>query len=499
MEHTRGSGILLSISSLPSCCGIGDLGPWAIRFADFLRDAGQKYWQFLPIHPVDAAQNCSPYSSPSAFAGNPLFVSPEELFRAGLLRRADMEHMGASPKNGVDCGGAFRRKQRLFEATARSPLRGRMAEDFGRFCLQEAHWLDDYALFAVLKRRFEGRSWHLWPPEFRDRAPEAMRELRRSVEREIGDEKFFQFIFFRQWETLKTYCGKAGIRLIGDLPLYLAHDSADVWSHRSFFRLDCLGRPTALSGVPPDFFSKTGQLWGMPLYRWRNLQRDGFGWWVRRFQHMLKLFDIVRLDHVRGYVSSWAVPAGEKTAVRGRWVKAPAAELFATLAAHCDSLPVIAEDLGFITEDVRKILRRFAMTGTRPLLFAFGADDLPRHFCAPHNLQENTAVYTSTHDLNTVRGWFEESPRETRQRFCRYVGRRISSSEVSWEMIRIAMSTVAALAIFPMQDLLGLGASARMNRPGTTTGNWRWRLSPSAIGDRLAARLHEMTELYGRR
>jgi 4-alpha-glucanotransferase len=253
-----------------------------------------------------------------------------------------------------------------------------------------------------------------------------------------------------------------------------------------------------LSGVPPDFFSATGQLWGTPLYRWRNLKTNGFRWWIQRFEHMLKLFDIVRLDHVRGYVSSWAVPAGEKTAVRGRWIKAPAEDLFKTLELHCGGLPVIAEDLGFFTEDVRKILHRFGMTGTRPLIFAFGAEDLPRHFCAPHNLEQNTAVYTSTHDLNTVRGWYEESPRGTRARLRRYLGHRVSASDASWEMIRVAMRTVADISIYQMQDLLGLGAPARMNRPGTTAGNWRWRLSPGAIRDALSARLREMTELYGR-
>ncbi len=498
MGHARGSGILLHISSLPSCYGIGDLGPWSFRFADFLRDAGQKYWQFLPVHPVDAVQNYSPYSSPSAFAGNPLFISPEELFRDGFLRRADLERIPFLSKGRVDFGGASRVKLRLLDAAAKKILKGRMAEDFSRFCRREAHWLEDYALFNVLKKRFEGRPWHLWPTAIRDRVPASIEGLRRTAAADIANEKFLQFIFFRQWDAVRAYCRKAGIRLIGDMPLYPGHDSADVWAHRNFFRLDRRGRPTVLSGVPPDFFSRTGQLWGMPLYRWRTLRKDGFRWWVQRFEHMLRLFDIVRLDHVRGYVSSWAVPAGEKTAVRGRWVKAPAEDLFKTLEMRCGGLPVIAEDLGFLTEDVREILRRFAMTGTRPLLFAFGADDLPRHFCAPHNLQQNTAVYTSTHDLNTARGWFEEAPRGTRERFCRYLGRRISVSGVSWEMIRIAMSTVADLAIFPMQDLLSLGTSARMNRPGTMAGNWRWRLSPGALRDALSARLREMTERYGR-
>ena len=497
MVFSRGSGILLHISSLPSRYGIGDLGPWAFRMADFFREAGQRYWQFLPIHPVDAAQSYSPYSSPSAFAGNPLLISPDGLVRDGLLRRSDLDHGTPLQKSRVDFEGARRLKQRLFDAAFERFTRCRSRDNYGLFCQAASNWLEDYALFAVAKRRFGGLPWQLWPPDVRDRLPAALAAVRKTSARDIEKEKFLQFVFFRQWSAFRSACLAAGIRFIGDMPLYVGHDSADVWANRELFRLDRHGHPTEVSGVPPDFFSRTGQLWGTPLYRWKVIKRNGFDWWVRRFEHLMNLFDIIRLDHIRGFVSFWSVPAREPTAVSGRWVKAPAAALFQTLEEHCGPLPVIAEDLGFITEEVRDVIHRFSMWGTRPLIFAFGGD-LPHHFCAPHRLERNTVAYTGTHDTNTVRGWFEECPPEIRERFQRYLGRRISASDSSWEMMRAAARSVADIVIFPMQDILGLGSSARMNRPGTAVGNWRWRLSPGTLNGRRSEKLLCLTELYGR-
>ena len=469
----RGSGILLHITSLPSPHGVGDLGPWAYRIADFLSEAKQSYWQILPLNSMAPGHEGSPYHCSSVFAGNTLLISPELMVREGFLIEGDIgtppsfsdvvEYDRVLPYKEKILGKAYER----FEKNA----------EFENFCSENSSWLEDYALFVSLRAHF-GRDWSEWPAEVRDRNPEALQKLKELLHDKIEMEKFLQYVFFKQWFSLKSYCNQKGIRFIGDMPIYVNFDSAEVWANPEIFKLNGEKRPTFVAGVPPDRFSSTGQLWGNPVYRWEALKEDGYAWWIKRIEHDMKLYDLVRIDHFRGFVAYWEVPAGEKTALRGQWVKVPAEDFFTTLRQHLTDLPILAEDLGIITPDVREIMDRFGIPGMRVLLFAFG-EDLPTNPYAPHNHVKNCVVYTGTHDTNPVRGWFEkEATSEERERLFRYLGRKVSAEDVSWEFIRLAMMSVADTAILPMQDILGLGEEARMNRPATTEKNWQWRLSP---------------------
>lgn len=499
MPFTRSSGVLLHVTSLPSRFHIGDLGPEARRFADFLAKSGQQWWQILPLNPTSPAHGNSPYSSCSAYAGNTLLISPEEMLYAGLLEDQDLDCLPSIPMGRVNYEQADTlRASLLLKAFARLESRPEFRESFLGFCARQAHWLHDYALFMALKHAFQGRPWHQWPEQLRRRDPQSLAEYSVTLRSEMDLIQFGQFVFFTQWEALRGYCRDLGIGLIGDIPIYVNEDSADVWAHPRVFKLDKDLRPSMLAGVPPDYFSATGQLWGNPVYDWEQLRADSFTWWLNRIRHNTGMFDLVRLDHFRGFVGCWEVPAGETTAVNGSWVDVPARDFLRAVADNHAPLPLIAEDLGTITDDVRSVMREFGLPGMKILLFAFGPD-LPTNPYIPHNHEHRCVVYTGTHDNNTVRGWFEqEADPKTRSRLAAYLGGECTADNIASSMVRLTMQSVADLAIFPLQDLLGLDADARMNIPGKANGHWTWRVEPGTLTASLAENLLTLTSLYGR-
>lgn len=497
--NKRAGGILLHITSLPSLFGIGDMGPESRRFADFLSETRQSYWQVLPINPTDMTFGNSPYSGPSSYAGNPILISPEIMKDAGYLSAADI-NMKTFPKpERVDYGLVTVSKTALFHRAfrnAESSLPG--DSGFKEFSKENGHWLDDYALYASVKKNLTG-TWRDFPADLRDRDEKSLVAWREKAAREILYHKFLQYIFFRQWDSLKKYANERGVEIIGDIPYYINYDSSEVWSNPEFFKLDKDKNPEYVSGVPPDYFSKTGQLWGNPVYDWEALKETGFEWWIRRIGHNLKLFDSLRLDHFRGFVSYWEVKAGERTALNGRWVGLDAVSFFDTLFSHFDKSRFIAEDLGYITPDVKKIIKKYDLPGMKILLFAFG-DDFPYGSYLPKNFSnKHCVVYTGTHDNNTVIGWWEKDAGSAeKERFFKYIGSEMDYSDLNWEFIRLAMSSAADTAIIPMQDVLGFGADAKMNRPSTKSGNWEWRLTPGYYQEELVAKLKEITESSGR-
>lgn len=495
----RTSGILLHITSLPSRFGIGDLGPSAYRFIDFLVETGQSYWQILPVNPTDQMSGNSPYSSMSAYGGNTLLVSPEVLSQWGLLTTDDFADTPPFPREYCDFPSVIPYKEALLaKAYDRFKETGIRRDAFEQFSAEHRHWLDDFALFRVIKRHSEGKAWGDWKLPLRDRNKRTLEKTREDFRDEMEKEKFQQYLFHAQWAYLRSYCNERGIRIIGDLPIYVSYDSVDVWTHPRYFQLDKVKRPTFVSGVPPDYFSSTGQLWGNPTYRWDAMKKDDFAWWLRRFEHNLLLFDAVRIDHFRGFVGFWEVPAGEKTAINGQWAEAPAIEFFAAITERFPGVPFIAEDLGIITDDVREIMVRFGFPGMRILLFAFH-DDNPAHSYLPHNYTPDCVVYTGTHDNNTSRGWFEnEAGHDEKQRLFRYMGRKTHPDNVSRELIRLVMLSAANTVIFPMQDVIGLGEWARMNHPSVAKGNWVWRLLPEQLTEDCSQFLKETTHIYGR-
>lgn len=494
----RGSGVLLHITSLPSPYGVGDMGPYAYRFVDFLAEARQSYWQVLPLTATDYRHECSPYNCMSAFAGNKYLISPDLMVKHGFLMRSELKNAPKFARRVAEFPVAAAYKEYLFDkAYVRFTRTSRHAR-YVRFCKDNRSWLEDYALFAVLKSNFQNSVWNQWPGMIARRDPRVLRSLRKILKPAIEREKFVQYIFARQWQELKEYCNRKKIALIGDIPIYLDLNSVDVWIHPEMFKLDKQGRPTHVAGVPPDYFSRDGQLWGNPLYRWPLMAKSKFGWWLKRIEHNLQRFDIVRMDHFRGFVAYWQIRAGAKTARHGTWVKVPASSMLRALQKRFDGLPIIAEDLGTITPDVRAIIHGFGLPGMRVLLFAFGDGD-PANLYLPHNHVRNCVVYTGTHDNNTVRGWFEQeaSPQE-KQMISAYVGKRISPRNVCETFLLMAMGSVANTAIIPMQDILGLGARARMNRPATIHGNWRWRLMPDQLDEPIADWLGAIVTMYGR-
>jgi 4-alpha-glucanotransferase len=495
----RASGILLHVTSLPSPFGIGDLGPSAYWFVDALARARQSYWQILPLSPTSLNFGNSPYSSISAFAGNTLLISPEMLLRDGLLSQEDMNSRPAFPEGRCDYESVTSYKKRLLDTVYRSFVEaGRDRDRFFHFCETQADWLDTFALFAAIKKKMGGTAWNEWPKGLRDRHQSELEQSRTDCALDIEKAKFGQYLFFTQWSALKEYANQNGVNIIGDIPIYVSHDSADVWANPAIFKLSDEKRPIFVAGVPPDYFSATGQLWGNPVYDWDALKASRYGWWVARLRQMLTLYDKVRIDHFRGLVAYWEVAAHENTAVNGRWAQVPVDDLFEHLLAQLPSLPVIAEDLGFITPDVSDAIGRLGFPGMRVLLFAFDEDN-PMHNYLPHTYERNCVVYTGTHDNNTVRGWFErEAGPDERERFFRYIGRKANADEVSWEAIRLAMMSVADLALVPAQDLLALGQEGQMNRPSVAHGNWEWRLRRSQLTDEILERLRTMTTTYGR-
>ena len=500
MLQRRRSGVLLHPTSLPSRFGSGDLGPEAIRFLRFLEDAGQTVWQVLPLGITDMGLGNSPYSSPSAFAGNPRLVSPENLIDDGLLEPWDFPEDEEFRVGRADFikGGPIR--DRLLEcAFQRFFQEGRGdAAAFRNFRKAEREWVEDFALYMALKKDLGNLPWYSWPPALRFRVPEALNERRRALEKEIERQIFGQFLFFRQWQHLREEANARGILLFGDLPIYVSSDSADVWADPDLFQLDGDGLPLSVAGVPPDYFSEEGQLWGNPLYDWEKMAGDGFNWWMRRLRHSLDLFDRVRIDHFRGLLQYWSVQAGEETAVRGQWEDVPSNAFFNVLRERFPQMPFVAENLGIITPDVTRAMEDLGVPGMRVLLFAFGGEVGSNPY-APHNHHEHELDYTGTHDNNTVRGWWqEEADEEQKERVRQYLGYDPGEEGVARAFVRMALSSVSRLAVMPLQDLMGLGSQARMNRPSVSTGNWEWRVERAEDYESLADWLQEQVNLYGR-
>jgi len=489
----RASGVLLHVSSLPSAYGIGDVGPAAFAAVDRLQAAGQSWWQSLPLGPTGYGN--SPYQCLSSFAGNELLISPDGLIDEGLLRSGDCDEARSFPKNAVDYKTVTAFKDKLLEKAWRSFSAMRRSDlrfDYDQFCLEQAHWLDDYALFRALKARHGGAYYLDWPAEFVHREPATLARARRDLAELIEQVRFAQFLLFRQGKSLREYARARGVHLIGDLPFFVSSDSSDVWANPDLFLLDEHQRPRFVAGVPPDYFSAQGQLWGNPVYDWEALRRTGYKWCIDRLRALLAHVDVVRLDHFRGFSAAWYVPAGATTAQSGEWVLGPGADFFSALKKELGTLPFIAEDLGVITPDVRALRDQFQLPGMRILQFAFdGRSDNPY---LPHNYGPNTVVYTGTHDNATTRGWFELLPEDQRRNVWNYLKRPAGNSdEVAWELVRLAWSSVAALAMVPLQDLLDLGAEARMNLPGTIEGNWRWRCTDEMLSTPILDRLRDLT------
>ncbi|MBH8574797.1 4-alpha-glucanotransferase [Nostocaceae cyanobacterium CENA369] len=497
MPFSRSSGVLLHPTSFPSRFGIGDLGLEAYNFIDFLKKSNQQIWQVLPLGPTGYGN--SPYMCYSAMAGNPLMISPEKLLEEGLLAEEDFANLPEFPTDIVDFDRAAPIKIDLLKKacenfkTKASPIQ---QKEFAGFCDSKAYWLDNYALYMALKDDCDGASWHTWEPELAKRQPEALDRAQRQLTAEIFYYKFIQYQFFRQWSELKSYANMRGIEIVGDIPIYVAHDSADVWAHPETFRLDEeTGEAALMAGVPPDYFSATGQLWGNPVYNWDELQKQDFKWWVQRFEAMLDYVDIIRIDHFRGFEAFWAVPKGEETAMNGKWVEAPGDELFNTIKHKLGKLPVLAEDLGVITPEVEALRDKYEFPGMKVLQFAFGSD--PDNPFLPFNYPRNAVVYTGTHDNDTTVGWFNTASDNEKQNLLLYLG-CISPEGIHWDLIRLALSSIANQAIIPVQDILGLGNEARMNFPSKAEGNWAWRYHPEAMTDELSDRLKILTQLYGR-
>jgi 4-alpha-glucanotransferase len=494
MPLLRSSGVILHPTSLPGPFGIGELGEHAERWVDFLADAGQRVWQVMPLGPTGYGD--SPYQCFSAFAGNPYLISLERLRVAGWLTDADLDGE-AFDDDRVDYGPVIgfkldrlSRAARRFFAEASPEARA----DFDAYRAGQADWLDDYALFMAIKEEHGGRSWDGWPASLRDRDPDALAAARARLADAIERQRLWQHWFDQHWAQIRAHASARGVAIIGDVPIFVAYDSADTWANRELFYFDETGLPTVVAGVPPDYFSATGQRWGNPLYRWQRMAASGYGWWLARVRHTLHLVDVMRIDHFRGFAAYWEIPASEPTAVRGRWVKGPGQAFFDALRAGLGELPIIAEDLGVITPDVEALRDRNGLPGMKVLQFAFagGAEDP----YLPHNYERNCVVYTGTHDNDTSNGWYAQAPEVERDHVRRYLARE--DANVAWELWRVASASVADTAVAPLQDLLGLGPEGRMNTPGVAAGNWTWRLTWDALPGWLAPALRELAELYGR-
>lgn len=492
----RVSGVLLHVTSLPSDGGVGDFGPAARVFVDFLVAAKQRVWQVLPLAPT--GYGSSPYSALSAFAGNPVLISLEVLAEQGWI---EAERLGGlrGAEGPSDFGEAWERKLPLIEEAARNFLDGASAEQkakFHFFCAESVSWLPDYAMYTVLRRMHGYASWHEWPEEYARRSSEALGRLLTEKGRELATEQVVQYFFNEQWNSLKTYCKRRDVRIMGDIAIFVSYDSADVWTHPDLFELDEDLRPVWVSGVPPDYFSATGQRWGNPLYKWGLMRERGFDWWVARVRRSLALYDVIRLDHFRGFEAYWSIAAGEETAVNGQWVKAPGQELFQRLKEVFGELPFVAEDLGLITKEVDELREHFGMPGMRILQFGF--TDRGGHLYLPHRFVTNTVVYTGTHDNNTTLGWWNELGEGERENVEAYLQPVGADGDVVGAMMRTAAGSVADTCVFPLQDVLGLGSEARMNTPAAGEGNWTWRYPPDALRPELAAKLAKLMEMTDR-
>jgi len=473
-------------TSLPGRDDNGDMGHAAYRFIEFLAASGVSVWQTLPLGPTH--EDGSPYQCLSAHAGDPRLISLEWLLDRGWLKSVEIEK--------ASIGSSFRHTclQQAF-AFFNQHANSIQQQDFTGFCQRHAYWLDNYALYMAIRKSQNNCGWPDWPQALRDGEAQALEEARQRLQYDIEFVKFEQYVFSSQWAELKNYAHSHGVYLFGDMPIFVAHDSSDVWGNRRYFLLDDKGQPEVVAGVPPDYFSETGQRWGNPLYDWPRMAEDGFQWWIQRMQAQLELFDIVRIDHFRGFEACWEIPAEEETAINGRWVSAPGEALLQRLNQAFSGLPLVAEDLGLITAEVNALRQRFHLPGMRILQFAFGSDANNPYL--PHNYERNTVVYTGTHDNDTTRGWYESLLDEAKKDIENYLGYTPDES-MPWPLIRLALASVANMAVIPLQDVLELGSEGRMNVPGTTEGNWRWRFSEDALTTELSSRLRELIRCYGR-
>jgi len=495
MKFKRSSGILLHPTSLPGSYGIGDIGSRAHRWIEFLSAAGCGLWQVLPIGPTGYGD--SPYQCFSSFAGNPLLISPDALLKDDLLHPDDLYDHPLFPEHRVEFGevipwkaGVLDRSFIRYQHTQSPPLNAEMEE----FQVKHSAWLDDFSLFMALKEAHGGAPWHTWEKPLRERQPEAVSKARKQHAIAIQRQVYRQFLFYRQWAKLKSFAHEKNIQIIGDIPIFVAHDSADVWANPHLFHLDATGMPTFVAGVPPDYFAPTGQLWGNPLYRWDVHADTAYTWWLDRIKATLNLVDIIRIDHFRGFAGYWEVPGKAKTAEIGRWVPGPGKDFFRSIRQSLGDLPIIAEDLGVITPDVIELRDSFDLPGMRIFQFAFDSD--PDDPFLPHNYPVNCVVYTGTHDNDTVRGWYDRVPEKDKAFYRRYLDR--DGAMVNWDMIRGVWSSVAVFGLAPMQDFLDLGNEARMNYPGNPSGNWMWRMSTNAQTPELQDKIKELNYLYSR-
>ncbi|CAN5276491.1 4-alpha-glucanotransferase [soil metagenome] len=500
MTFPRASGVLLHPTSLPGPHGCGDLGPAAYYFVDWLVSAKQRLWQILPLGGIGPGN--SPYMSSSAFAGNPLLIDLAELHARGWLDEADLQPDARFSDTRVHFGAVLPwRMARLQKAAARFAHNISAADqvDYADFCLLHAIWLEDYALFMTLTEIHSGRDWCDWPVPLARRDAQALQQASSAHAERIAFWKFSQWCFFRQWKKLRAHANERGVKIVGDAPIFIAYQSAEVWARQELFELDADGRATAIAGVPPDYFSATGQRWGNPLYRWRVHAAEGYAWWIERVRRIFELVDIVRIDHFRGFAGYWEIPASEPNAIRGRWLPGPGAALFHAIEAALGELPIIAEDLGVITPDVDALRHEFSLPGMRILQFAFGEDGENDNTNAylPHNFDSNTVVYTGTHDNNTTQGWWRDAAPALRQRVLDYLGTG-DGHDIHWQLIRAACASVADTAIHPLQDVLGLGAEHRMNLPGQGEGYWEWRFTWGQVQPVHAGLLARFGELYRR-
>ncbi len=501
-DHKRGAGILLHITSLPSPFGIGDMGPDAKTFADFLHRSGQQYWQLLPLNPTEAGQGNSPYSSISSRAGNTLLISPELLAKEGLLDDCELDRFHLPQKEKTDFEAAEKNKKIIFELAWKNFKNGKakhLAEPFIQFCKKEAYWLDDFVLYSILKKQFNGLPWFEWPDiTLQNPKGESLKANDDFHQfEEPGEIAFLQFIFSKQWHELKSYCNNLNIKLFGDLPFYASYDSVDVWTNKEIFRLNEEGKMIGVAGVPPDAFSDDGQFWGMPVFRWDVLKQRGYDWWIERIKKNMELYDILRLDHFRAFADFWEVLGESETAINGEWKSGPGADLFLAIKKELGDLPFIAEDLGEINEPVHELRKRFDFPGMKILQFAFGFG-MPSSNYIPHNYTTNFVVYTGTHDNNTICGWYLQEGKQHHYQLEKYFGMPLNEKNIHLVMGRLAYASVATIAILPMQDILGLDENARMNIPASTTDNWLWRLLPNQITTDVEVRLKEWVELYNR-
>ena len=495
MKFNRSSGVLLHVSSLPGVDGIGDLGKPAFDFVDFLVSTKTRFWQVLPLNPTGYGN--SPYQGLSATAGNPLFIALDDLIPMGLLSKKDLVHRPHFSRRKIDFGSVIPWKTgKLHQAFSnfQKLQPAELVSQFKSFCRKNKSWLDDFALFMTIKEQQDLQAWDTWPQELRFRDSAGLKKFQKEHSEQVEEQKFLQFLFFTQWLRVKAYANERGVQVIGDIPIFVGYDCADTWTNPGLFHFDKDLKPTVVAGVPPDFFSKTGQLWGNPLYDWKKHKASGYTWWIERIKQTMNMVDIIRLDHFRGFAGYYEIPAGSKTAEFGKWVKGPGKDLFDALYKHFGDLPFIAEDLGVMTPDVIELRERYQLPGMKIVQFGFNPN--PETGFIPHNFDNNAVAYTGTHDNSTAAGWFHSVSKSAQENFRAYTGR--TKESVSHAMIRILWQSVALFAITPMQDLLDLGDEARMNFPGTLGGNWEWKMNKKWNSPKLQKWLLEINQLYNR-